>query len=189
MKNARGFTLVEIMISSTLLLMVIGATMSTFLSVNRSMTGLSEAVDLNARSRITQERILYDIRAVTKVTAIDSQSFSGEFIDYASGDTGTVEYRLTNGTLSRTASIGVAAGKTTVVHTGLETNTAKSTYSRIHFRNRSGASDIPAASAAEVRAIQFELVPLPTARQRAGLVPGRSDPFSSALIQLRNVQG
>ena len=189
MKNARGFTLVEILVSTTIMLMVAGATMSTFLSVNRSMIGLSDAVDLNARSRITQERILYDIRAMTKVTAINSQSFSGEFIDYASGNTGTIEYRLANSTLSRTASVGGAAGMTTIVHTRLETNPAKSAHSRFSYRNRSGASDIPAASAAEVRAIQFELVPLPTARQRTGLVPGRSDPFSSALIQLRNVHG
>lgn len=186
-KNRRAFTLVEIMVATTILLMVVSAAMSVVVSVNRSMYGLSDAIDLNARTRLTQERILFDVRAITKVTQADSQSFTGEFVEYATGRTGELSYYFQGDKLLRRVTIAGEAAKTTTVMEGLRTAGDTATACRFLYRNRSGSKDVPAASAAEVRAIQFELIPLPTARQTAGLVTGRNDAFSSALVQLRNI--
>lgn len=187
--NRRGFTLVEIMVASTILLMVVGAALSVFVSVNRSMYGLSDTIDLNARTRLTQDRILFDVRSLTKVTQADSQVFSGEFIDYATGRTGALSYAFEDGKLVRRATLTGEATKTSVVMDGLQTAANLVTTSRFQYRNRTGSQDAPAASAAEVRAIQIEFSPLATTRQAGGLVPGKNTAFSSALVQLRNIAG
>ena len=70
MKRTPGFTLVEILVSMTILTLAIGAIMSVFLSVNRSMYGLSDSIDFNARTRIVQERILLDVRGIKSVASV-----------------------------------------------------------------------------------------------------------------------
>ncbi len=188
MKTGRqGFTLAEVLIATTVMLLVSATTMSVFLAVNRAMYGLSDAIDLNARSRLAQDRVLFDLRAVTKVTQATDQSFTGEFIEYASGRTGELSYYFAENKLLRRTTLAGEAAQTSVVMEALQTNPAAATTSRFLYRNRTGSKDVAAASATEVRSIQIEFVPLPSARQSAGLVSGRNTPFASALVQLRNI--
>jgi prepilin-type N-terminal cleavage/methylation domain-containing protein len=184
MKRAHGFTLVEILVSMTILTLAVGAIMSVFLSVNRSMYGLSDSIDLNARTRIIHERILLDVRGIKSVTSVAPQTFTATYIDFSSpDDTGvSITYTLANGTLTRS----VAGTTPTIVMSGLVTDASASSHSQFTFTNRSG---VGTSSATEVRAIRFALVPQATVRQRAGLVPGHNESFASALIQLRNVKG
>lgn len=181
----RGFTLVELMVAATIGLLALGAVLAVFLSINRSIYGLSDAIELNARTRIVQERILLDIRGITELTAIGAQSISGKYRDFASGNEHAIRYTLTAGTLTRS----VNGQPATVVMTGLVTDPTLASYSRFSFSNRCGAV-LPTTTTdpASVRAISFGLVPQSTVRQKRRLVPGTSDPFSSALIQLRNLQ-
>ncbi len=189
MKNRlHAFTLVEIMVASTVLLMVVGAALSVFVSVNRSMYGLSDAVDLNAQTRLTQERVLLDVRALTSVTTFDEKSFTGEFVEYGTGNAGTLSYSFENNQLVRRTTLVGQPTTTTVVMDRLQT-AAGTGSSRFLFRNRCGGADAPASSAAEVRAIQIEFVPQPSPRQAKGLATGRNTAFSSALVQLRNISG
>jgi len=184
MKRTHGFTLVEILVSMTILTLAIGAIMSVFLSVNRSMYSLSDSIDLNARTRIVQERILLDVRGIKSVASVAPQSFTATYIDFANPDgTGvSITYTLAGGRLSRS----VDGAPATVVMSGLVTDTSATGHSEFVFTNRNG---VATSSATEVRAIRVALVPQASARQRAGLVTGRNDPFASALIQLRNVKG
>jgi len=186
MKRSHGFTLVEILVSMTILTLAVGAILSVFLSVNRSMHGLSDSIDLNARTRIVQDRILLDVRGIKTVASVSPQTFTATYVDFADpDDTGvTITYAIADGKLTRS----VAGAAPSVVMSGLvtEPTAGAGAYSQFLFTNRSG---VGTSSATEVRAIRFALVPQATARQRARLVPGRNDPFASALIQLRNVKG
>lgn len=186
LRRRDGFTLVEIMVATTILLMVVGAALSVFVSVNRSMYGLSDAIDLNARTRITQERVLLDVRALTKVTQADAQSFAGEFVEYATGRTGTLSYAFEGGQLVRRVAFPGEVTKTTTVMGTLQTAVDAASTSRFTYANRSG---VATTTAAEVRSIQLAFAPLPTVRLTAGLVHGPNEGFCSALVQLRNVGG
>ncbi|HLP09291.1 MAG TPA: prepilin-type N-terminal cleavage/methylation domain-containing protein [Opitutaceae bacterium] len=183
MKNNRhGFTLVEIMVASTVLLMVVAAALSVFLSINRSMYGLSDAVALNARTRVAQERIAFDLRALTKVTQSDPQALAGEFVEYATGHTGQIAYFFQGNNLVRRVTISGGTAETKVVMAELRTNGSET--SHFAYANRSG---VTTTTASEVRAVRLELAPLATARQAAGLTTGTNAPFTSALVQLRNI--
>lgn len=185
-RRRQGFTLVEIMVATTILLTVVGAALSVFVSINRSMYGLSDAIDLNARTRITQERVLFDVRAVTKITQADAQIFTGEFVEYGTGRAGTLSYAFESGQLVRRVTLAGEATKTTTVMESLQTAAGATSTSRFTYANRSG---VATTAAAEVRSMQLAFVPLPTARQTAGLAPGRNETFCSALVQLRNING
>jgi prepilin-type N-terminal cleavage/methylation domain-containing protein len=183
MKNNRhGFTLVEIMVALTVFLMAVAATLSVFLSINRSMYGMSDAIALNARTRVAQDRILFDLRALTKITQADAQSLSGEYVEYATGRTGQIAYYFQGNTLVRRVIISGGTSETKVVMADLRTSGTGT--SRFAYANRSG---VATGTASEVRAVRLELAPLPTARQTAGLTTGRNAPFTSALVQLRNI--
>lgn len=181
----RGFTLVEILVATTILLMVVSASLGVFLSVNRSMAGLSDAIDLNADTRITQERILLDLRALTKVTQADTQAITGEFIEYATGRTGVITYSFSQGRLERRTTIAGSTAQT-VVMADLQTTGAAGSVSSFRYINRSGTTT---TTAAEVRSVQLKVVPQASARQAAKLVPGRNTAFCSALVLLRNIAG
>ena len=114
----------------------------------------------------------------------EHRAFTGESVEYASGRTGELSYSFDNGQLLRRVTLPGTPPATTVVMDELLTDTATS---RFLYRNRTGEKDVPAASATEVRSIQIEFVPRPSARQSAGLVTGRNTPFASALVQLRNI--
>ncbi len=182
--NRKAFTLVEILVASSVLAMVAAAALSVFVSVNRSMYGLSDAIDLNARTRLTQDRILLDVRAITKVTQADAQSLTGEFVEYGTGSTGVVSYYFSGNNLMRRVAIAGGAPKVSVVMENLRTSGNLTVASHFIYCNRSG---VATTTAAEVRSIQIDLAPLATARQSAGLVTGTNTAFCSALVQLRNI--
>ncbi len=186
MNNRRGFTLVEVLIATTVLLMVVSASLGVFLSVNRSMAGLTDAIDLNASTRLTQEKILLDMRALTKVTQADAQALTGEFIEYATGRTGVISYSFENSRLVRRTTITGSSAQAVVVMADLQTSGAAGSASRFLYVNRSGSAT---TTAAEVRSVQLTIIPQASARQSAKLVPGHNTAFCSALVQLRNIAG
>lgn len=170
------------MVAMTIALLVIGAVVSVFMTVNRSIFGLSDAIALNSRTRLIQERIGFDLRNIKTLSAISSQSFNGTVVDFATGNTNTVTYTLADGALKRSINGGTAVP----VMTALVTDPTATTYSLFRYSNRLGtvttSSDISV-----VRAIRFDLVPAQSERQQKHLVTGSSDPFCSALFQLRNL--
>ncbi len=182
--HRRGFTLVEVLIASSILLTSVGAALSVFVSVNRSIYGLSDAIDLNARTRITQERVLFDVRSISKVTQADAQTFTGEFVEYGTGRTGTLSYSLVDNKLIRRITLTGEATQTTTIMEALQTAADLASTSRFNYANRSG---VATSTAAEVRSIQIGFVPLATNRQKHGLVTGRNETFCSAVVQLRNI--
>lgn len=185
MNTRRAFSLVELLVAMTISVLVLGAVLSVFLSINRSLFGLSDAVALNARTRVIQERIAFDLRSIKTLTSIGSQSFTGTFVDFATGNNRTITYAFANGKLTRS----VDGGTATAVMDDLVTSTTASAYSFFEYSNRRGTTTAATTSNKdEVRAIKFDVVPQPTARQKLKLVPGTSDPFCSALFQLRNRQ-
>jgi type II secretory pathway pseudopilin PulG len=186
--GSRAFTLTEVLLAATIMTVAVAAVLSVFVSVNRSRQGLSDAIDLNARSRLIQDRIVLDVRSLTTVTTIGAQSFSGTFIDFGSASTSsttaTITYTLSNGTLQRTCPASDGTIQTTVVMRDLLTDPTQAACSSFEFYNRNGNATTAVNS---VRSIRFRLVPAATARQTLGLVSGKNDPFCSALIQLRNL--
>jgi hypothetical protein len=187
MKSRKGYTLAELMVAMTIAIMVIGAVASVFMTIDRSVHGLSESIDLNARTRVIQERIAFDVRNITELTSVTPQSFSGKLFNYATGTEETIVYTLTGGKLTRSINGGAA---TTVLKDLVTTTSTTSAYSEFRFSDRIGVTTTTeTADKSKVTAIRFDLVPQATTRQKLGLTRTVNDPFCSALFQLRNCQG
>ncbi len=191
--HRKGFTLVEVIVATTVLLLVVGAALSVFVAVNRSMYGLSDAIDLNAQTRVTQERILLDLRAISAVATATDQQFVGQLTTYGNnGVSQWIDLSFTSSRLVRKIADtkeGLSSARAETIIDNLETRVGAALTSRFHYRNRTGSQNAPAANANEVRAIQLDFVPLPSRRQAMGLTHGQNTPFTSALIQLRNING
>ena len=184
--HRKGFTLTELMIAMSILMVVVAGVWSVFLSINRSMFEISEAMDLNASTRFTQDRLLFDLHSLNKVTAMAPQSFTGTFTDIATGMTGTMTYTLDRGTLKREVTLNGTTTATVVMH-DLVTTISSPAYSKFVFINRTGASFATASQASEVRSIKVSLVPQASTRQKLKLLGGRNTAFCTALVQLRNI--
>jgi|GEM_PF-3576749 len=184
--HRKGFTLTELMIAMSILMVVVAGVWSVFLSINRSMFEISEAMDLNASTRFTQDRLLFDLHSLNKVTAMAPQSFTGTFTDIATGTTGTMTYTLDRGTLKREVTLNGITTATVVMH-DLVTTISSPAYSKFVFINRTGASSATASQPKEVRSIKVSLVPQASTRQKLKLVGGRNTTFCTALVQLRNI--
>jgi len=186
MKSRKGFTLVEIMVAATITIMVVGAVASVMMTINRSVHGLSESIDLNIRTRVLQERIAFDVRNLMSIDEPPtSQSFKGTVIDYATGASYKIVYALNNGCLTRSLN----GGAPVTVMSGLVTDTNASKYSVFRFGDRIGVTTAAETTDKDkVTAIRFDLVPTATTLQRLGLTNTVNAPFCSALFQLRNRQ-
>ena len=203
-RSARNdaFTLTEVIMAMTVFGLVIAGVMSVFIGTIKSMHASSDAIDVNSRSRFVQERLLYDLRAIRAVTAIDGEVDNSEII---AGDT-------TQGFTTFTATVDDYNGK----------NDAKITYSIIddpsgkplkvlqrwdkdkdtrknvlinlkggcftfYKRDSSGAltqigsAPISETTAKTTTAIRFAFLP----KDRGPLIPGKDDPSCSAVVQLR----
>ncbi|HLP09790.1 MAG TPA: prepilin-type N-terminal cleavage/methylation domain-containing protein [Opitutaceae bacterium] len=202
-----AFTLVEAIIAMTIFVLAIGAVMSTFIGTLRSTHALSDAIDWNARSRFVQERLLFDLRAVTKVTTIDSQmaasevakvfenysgsevshcfrSFTAEVNEYSG--TGTVEITYTlvdDGTTPagkpKKALLRQKNGETA---RKVLTNLQDGCFTFYTRKKDTGTlTSLASSKTADVNAIRFAFLP----QGRAPLVPGTNDPSCSAVVQLR----
>lgn len=202
----RAFTLVEVMIAMTILVVAIAGVMSAFLGTLKSTHAIADAIDVNARSRFVQERLLFDLRAITEVSAMDSlmqasdvanifadytggevsncfRSFTAKINEYGGADSVVVTYRIeADGKTPEGKQLyslkRTADGKSVKVLTNLEEG-CFTFYTR---KKDTGTLESLAASAsAGVNAIRFAFLP----KGRARLLPGENDPSCSAVVQLR----
>lgn len=200
MKSRKGYTLAELMVSMTIAILVVGAVVSVFMTVNTSAMGLSESIALNARTRVIQDRVAFDIRNMKSVSSIGTapQTFTGTVYDYASGNSYSITYTLTTAVVNNTTQ-GVLKrtvnGTTTIVLDGLVVYgngstdyTSASDYSQFRYANRLGTETTATetTTVTSINTIRFDLVPAKTARQKSGLTRSVYDPFCSALFHLRN---
>jgi len=191
--------------------LVIAGVMSVFIGTIKSMHASSDAIDVNSRSRFVQERLLYDLRAIIKVTAIRDDVDTSEII---AGDT-----TRTRGFTTFTATVNAYNGKddAEITYSIEKDNKDPSGKLKIlwrHYKDTTGKDEktkalinlkggcftfytrdasgvltpitgsttgIPPATAETTTAIRFAFLP----KDRGPLIPGKDDPSCSAVIQLR----
>lgn len=201
-----AFTLTEVIMAMTVFGLVIAGVMSVFIGTLKSMRGSSDAIDLNSRSRFVQERLLYDLRAITTVTSMDSamaasdvskifanysnsevnncfRSFTAKLNEYNGGATEkSVTYSITSYTTpmgkSAKALVRTIDGKSQKVLTNLQDG-CFTFYTR--KKSTGTLTSLESTKAADVNSIRFAFLPL----GRGPLVPGENDPSCSAVVQLR----
>ncbi len=201
-----AFTLTEVIMAMTVFGLVIAGVMSVFIGTLKSMRGSSDAIDLNARSRFVQERLLYDLRAITEITAMDSamsssdvqkifanysnsevnncfRSFKAEINEYNGTEKTVVTYSITSYTTptGKTAKALVRTVDGKSPQTVL-TNLQDGCFT-FYTRKKSTGTLVSLASTdkANANSIRFAFLPL----GRGPLVPGENDPSCSAVVQLR----
>ena len=203
-----GFTLTEVIMAMTVFGLVIAGVMSVFVGALKSMHGSADAIDVNARSRFVQERLLYDLRAVTEISAITESMSPSEVAKIFSNYTGT---EVKNCFRSFTAKIneyngsGVKDVIYTVVPDGktpdgkplkalvrevdgkkqkVLTNLRDGCFTFYKRKSNTGTLEALTSSQsdmANVNAIRFAFLP----KDRGPLIPGKDDPSCSAVVQLR----
>ena len=197
----RAFTLTEVIMAMTVFGLVIAGVMSVFIGTIKSMHASSDAIDVNSRSRFVQERLLYDLRAIIKVTAIRDDVDTSKII---AGDTtqGFTKFTATvnayNGKDDAKITYSIKkddkdpSGKLKVLRRRYkdsvkdeETNVLinlKGGCFTFYKRDSSGQlAQIGSAPISETTAIRFAFLP----KDRGPLIPGKDDPSCSAVIQLR----
>jgi prepilin-type N-terminal cleavage/methylation domain-containing protein len=206
-RSARNeaFTLTEVIMAMTVFGLVIAGVMSVFIGTIKSMHASSDAIDVNSRSRFVQERLLYDLRAIVKVTAISDKVDTSKIIngDTAQGfTTFTATVNAYNGENDAEITYSIKddpSGKLKVLHrhykdrvkdeeTNVLTNLKGGCFT-FYTRDSSGilapltdsSARIPEATAKTTTAIRFAFLP----KDRGPLIPGKDDPSCSAVVQLR----
>lgn len=201
-----AFTLVEVLITTTILVMVGVGVMTSFVGTLKSSHAIADAIDLNSRSRFVQERLLFDLRAIKEVTAISSpmaatdvakifagaggdavtncfHTFTAKIDEYNGGDDIDVTYSIVadgkkpNGKQLYALKREVG-GVSRKVLTSLEEG-CFTFYKRTKTTGK--LESLPAGSLADINAIRFAFLP----RGRGPLLPGQNDPSCSAVVQLR----
>ena len=102
-----GFTLIEVLITVTLLVVVVGSMMGVFESVQRSeafVQNRSEALD---EMRLAIDQMSKDIRQATSVSANSTPSYI-DIQTYVLGVSKEVVYQATGSTLTRKVGTGTA---------------------------------------------------------------------------------
>ncbi len=201
-----AFTLAEVVIAMTIFAIAMAGVLSVFLGTLKSTHAIADAVDLNGRSRFVQERLLFDLRAITEVSAINSALSAGEvgkiFANYTGTEvshcfrsftskveeyngTGTIEvtYAIVDDGVSSTGKPRKALqrtvdGKSRKVLTNLQDGCFT-----FYTRNSSTGTlaSLGSDKGAAANAIRFAFLP----QGRGPLVPGENDPSCSAVVQLR----
>ena len=178
--------------------LVIAGVMSVFIGTIKSMHASSDAIDVNSRSRFVQERLLYDLRAIVKVTAISDKVDTSKIIngDTAQGfTTFTATVNAYNGENDAEITYSIKddpSGKLKVLRRRYkdsvkdeETNVLinlKGGCFTFYKRDSSGQlAQIGSAPISETTAIRFAFLP----KDRGPLIPGKDDPSCSAVVQLR----
>jgi prepilin-type N-terminal cleavage/methylation domain-containing protein len=193
----RAFTLTEVITAMTVFGLVIAGVMSVFIGTIKSMHASSDAIDVNSRSRFVQERLLYDLRAIRAVTAIDgevdtSKIIAGDATQGFTTFTATVDdYNGKNDAEITYSIIDDPSGKPLKVLQRWDTdkNTRKNVLINLkggcftfYKRDSSGQlAQIGSAPISETTAIRFAFLP----KDRGPLIPGKDDPSCSAVVQLR----
>lgn len=203
-----AFSLVEIVVALTIFTLAMAGVLSAFLGTVRSAHALSDAVDWNARSRFIQERLLFDLRAVTSTT-IDSASqmpsadvakvfanFSGaevsncfrSFTAKVNEYGGTTEVEITYAIVDDGITPAGRPRKALVRHKTGETarkvltNLQDGCFTFYTRKKDTGTlTSLDATASGNVNAIRFAFLP----QGRAPLLPGANDPSCSAVVQLR----
>jgi prepilin-type N-terminal cleavage/methylation domain-containing protein len=193
-----AFTLTEVIMAMTVFGLVIAGVMSVFIGTIKSMHASSDAIDVNSRSRFVQERLLYDLRAIVKVTAISDKVDTSKIIngDTAQGfTTFTATVNAYNGENDAEITYSIKddpSGKLKVLRRRYkdsvkdeETNVLinlKGGCFTFYKRDSSGQlAQIGSAPISETTAIRFAFLP----KDRGPLIPGKDDPSCSAVVQLR----
>ena len=178
--------------------LVIAGVMSVFIGTIKSMHASSDAIDVNSRSRFVQERLLYDLRAIRAVTAIDGEVDTSKIIagDATQGfTTFTATVDAYNGAHDAEIAYSIKddpSGKLKVLRRRYkdsvkdeETNVLinlKGGCFTFYKRDSSGQlAQIGSAPISETTAIRFAFLP----KDRGPLIPGKDDPSCSAVVQLR----
>lgn len=192
-----AFTLTEVIMAMTVFGLVIAGVMSVFIGTIKSMHASSDAIDVNSRSRFVQERLLYDLRAIRAVTAIDgevdtSKIIAGDTTQGFTTFTATVDdYNGKNDAEITYSIIDDPSGKPLKVlqRWDKDKNTRKNVLINLkggcftfYKRDSSGQlAQIGSAPISETTAIRFAFLP----KDRGPLIPGKDDPSCSAVVQLR----
>ncbi|MBL9214762.1 MAG: prepilin-type N-terminal cleavage/methylation domain-containing protein [Opitutaceae bacterium] len=113
----RGFTLVELLISSTLAAVVMAAILSSYLYLGRNLTRLAYNQTLESKSRLALTYLANDIKQATSVSSPTTTSV----ILNVPGGTITYTYDATNRRLRRQATTGAVAD-TYLLYTGGQTS-------------------------------------------------------------------
>ena len=185
--------------------LVIAGVMSVFIGTLKSMRGSSDAIDLNSRSRFVQERLLYDLRAITNITSMEDpmpssdvqkifanysnnevnncfRKFTAEINEYNGAEGTSVTYSITSYTTptgkTAKALMRTVNGKSQKVLTNLQDGCFT-----FYTRKQSTGTLVSLTNTdkANANSIRFAFLPL----GRGPLVPGENDPSCSAVVQLR----
>ena len=189
-----AFTLTEVIMAMTVFGLVIAGVMAVFIGTIKSMHASSDAIDVNSRSRFVQERLLYDLRAIIEVTAIeDEDKVDTTKIIKGDSDQGYKKFtakvdEYTKGQNDVTYSINedgeTPAGDKlyTLFRNGTRVliNLQGGCFTFYTRDPKTGVLTVT-ADKAKATAIRFAFLP----QKRGPLIPGKDDPSCSAVVQLR----
>jgi prepilin-type N-terminal cleavage/methylation domain-containing protein len=107
----RGFTLIEVLVASMIMVLVVAAAFSTYVILSRYISDTTSQGLMQSRARIVMERIVRDTRLASDVVCsgggtILTLTYTPETVG-KSGQTWTAQYRLTaDGELLYTPNLG-----------------------------------------------------------------------------------
>ncbi len=148
----RGFTLVEVMIATSLLAILTAAVLSSFIFILRAERSLANYAEMNTQARRFLEQLGRDARSATDVTNTTTTAITMSVPSNLTGSVQDVTYSYDSsaGTVSRQV-----AGVTTVLVKNVSTLT-------LNFLNSSNAAT---ASLVELKQVQVSMHILRTVQQ------------------------
>ena len=187
-RHTRGFTLVEILISSTIFLLAITAVITALLFFIRAERSYSQTAYFSSKSRLSHERTMQELRNAATVTAASADGITFTSVDLR-GNAWTIQYyqqAAPNGTKLMRKATPAAGGQDQVseIYEGLQGYT-------FSFYDRRGtllAGQAPDVAA--VKALKLEIVPLARHRMMFGKdedsIRDSAGTVINAIIHLRN---
>ena len=148
----RGFTLVEVMIATSLMAILTAAVLSSFIFILRAERSLANYAEMNTQARRLLEQLGRDARSAVDVTNTTASSITMSVPSNLSGSTQSVTYTYDSAAATVSRQIG---GVTTVLVKNVNTLT-------FNFLNSSNAAT---ASLLELKQMQVSLRILRTVQQ------------------------
>lgn len=171
-----GITLVETMLSMTIGLMLLGATVALWGSANQTFACVLNYVDLTNRSKVALDTLSREIRNAQSVESVSSTQL---IIRDADGDRLTYTYDPAKKTLEQSLVPGIGTSRTTTLLTQCDSLT----FSAFQRNPLGGSYDqYPAADAATAKVIQIQWT---CARQLTGS-RSNTERQISAKVVIRN---
>src|SRR6266404_5662089 len=173
-RRQTGFTLVELMVGTTLGSLLLVGVASLYLFSTKSFVSMTNHVDLNRRNREASDILSRDIRSASAVSSATTTATNSQLV--LRFPTGDIAYTFdgTAGTLSR-----LQLGRTKVVLEGL-TSLRFSLYQRP--ANGAVYEAFPGATAATAKLVGFEWI---CSRKVYGTM-NNSENMETELVELRN---